>query len=233
MENEIRKKTRTIRTYTFYAELKGFEPKIWRRFQINAKRTMSDFASAVLVMFRMQFEYPYSIIEERDENLNMNRFIENIKRNKRVQDLWKKFNNDKSKNAVIYSTHEDVDKSIFNDKEKYYVDYDKISVDNVTDNTNWKATLHYDEKNAWEVLISLESVDDVEWNKTKLLRVIDGECYGIIENVGGVDGLADFVDIYNEGKGRAYSDFCEKYDFEEFDIRKFDIKLINKELDDL
>jgi len=40
--------------YRFYAELKDYKPKIWRRFEINGEKTIAEPGYAVMLMFEMQ-----------------------------------------------------------------------------------------------------------------------------------------------------------------------------------
>jgi len=39
--------------YQCYAELEGFSPTIWRRFQIKCNITTAQFSYAVMIMFEM------------------------------------------------------------------------------------------------------------------------------------------------------------------------------------
>lgn len=47
--------------YQFYAELKDYEPKIWRRFEINGEKTMAEFAYAIMILFEMQASHLFRI----------------------------------------------------------------------------------------------------------------------------------------------------------------------------
>lgn len=38
-------------TYQFYAELKDYKPKMWRRFLINENMTIAQLSYAVLIIF--------------------------------------------------------------------------------------------------------------------------------------------------------------------------------------
>ena len=55
--------------YRFYAELKDYEPKIWRRFEINGERTMAELGYALMLMFEMQASHLFSFRENTMENL--------------------------------------------------------------------------------------------------------------------------------------------------------------------
>ena len=39
--------------YLFYAELKDYKPKIWRRFEINGEKTMAELGYALMLMFEI------------------------------------------------------------------------------------------------------------------------------------------------------------------------------------
>lgn len=47
--------------YQFYAELKDYEPKIWRRFLINGEKTVAELAYIVMIAFEMQASHLFTL----------------------------------------------------------------------------------------------------------------------------------------------------------------------------
>lgn len=47
--------------YRFYAELKDYEPKIWRRFELNGEKTMAEFAYVIMILFEMQASHLFRL----------------------------------------------------------------------------------------------------------------------------------------------------------------------------
>ena len=54
--------------YRFRAELKDYEPKIWRRFEINGERTMAELGYALMLMFEMQASHLFCIVDNAKES---------------------------------------------------------------------------------------------------------------------------------------------------------------------
>ncbi|MDR1528970.1 MAG: plasmid pRiA4b ORF-3 family protein [Burkholderiales bacterium] len=55
--------------YRFYAELKDYQPKIWRRFEINGEKTVAELGYALMLMFEMQASHLFCFNENREEAL--------------------------------------------------------------------------------------------------------------------------------------------------------------------
>lgn len=49
------------KVYTFYAELNNYQPKIYRRFEINGERTMDELCYALMIMFEMQGAHLFAL----------------------------------------------------------------------------------------------------------------------------------------------------------------------------
>ena len=54
--------------YSFYAELRDYKPKIWRRFEINGEKTMAELGYAIMLMFEMQASHLFCFRENTKEN---------------------------------------------------------------------------------------------------------------------------------------------------------------------
>ena len=48
--------------YRFYAELEGYTPKIWRRFEVIGAKTMAELGYTLMTMFEMQASHLFSFM---------------------------------------------------------------------------------------------------------------------------------------------------------------------------
>jgi hypothetical protein len=53
--------------YRFHAELADFEPKIWRRFEINGEKTMAELGYALMLMFEIQATHLFRFKDNRKD----------------------------------------------------------------------------------------------------------------------------------------------------------------------
>lgn len=92
--------------YRFYAELKDYKPKIWRRFEINGEKTMAELGYALMLMFEMQASHLFCFNENVREALLANlraHFSE-----EQIQKAWSKDEwNDFAKNVRYELPFED------------------------------------------------------------------------------------------------------------------------------
>ena len=68
---------------------------------------------------------------------------------------------------------------------------------------------------------------DKDFPAKELPRVIEGANFGIVENVGGIWGLTEFVKAFKKKKGSQYREYCEWLGIKDFDITAFDIDDMN------
>ena len=54
--------------YQFYAELDGYKPKVWRRFQVMEDATVAKLAYILMTLFEMQASHLYSFEVDEFEN---------------------------------------------------------------------------------------------------------------------------------------------------------------------
>ena len=47
--------------YRFYAELKDYTPKIWRRFEVIGTKTIAEFGYTIMTMFEMQASHLFCL----------------------------------------------------------------------------------------------------------------------------------------------------------------------------
>ena len=82
--------------YQFYVELKGYESKIWRRFQVMNNVTMARLGYIIMTLFEMQASHLYEFEVNELEN-SKRRFKSSIgnssfKTEKEVEKFLRKFN---------------------------------------------------------------------------------------------------------------------------------------------
>jgi hypothetical protein len=98
----------------------------------------------------------------------------------------------------------------------------------ITDKPDFWFNLNYDFGDDWWVTLKLEAVfEDETITAADLPRVIEGEGFGIVEDVGGVCGLSRFAKAFKKKKGAKYREYCKWYDTTEFDIEAFDLDDMN------
>lgn len=104
---------------------------------------------------------------------------------------------------------------------------DGIKLNHITDHPGWKLTFEYDYGDGWEVALTLEQCEKREVSLAGLPCVLEGEGFGIIEDVGGVTGLGNLAKAFKKGKGKEYYDFCEWLGTITLDLTAFDIDDMN------
>jgi len=82
------------------------------------------------------------------------------------------------------------------------IEADGIKLNNITDHPGWKLTFEYDYGDGWEVTLILEQCEKREVSLTGLPCVLEGEGFGIIEDVGGVTGLGNLAKALKRAKAK-------------------------------
>jgi hypothetical protein len=205
--------------YQFYAELKGFKPKIWRRFQVMNNITVARFGYINQILFEMKASHLMKI--EVPESENFNAYIKSRHPDKELPDGII----DNSNAILCYEmpiAWEDIHLPLHrNIKLK---DATEEMLCNAVRGANETLDFFYDFGDGWQLSIVLEKVfDDKNIPGKELPRVLEGEGYGIIEDVGGIWGLTEFVEAFKKKKGGHYKELCEWAEFIGLDISTFDI----------
>lgn len=212
----------THKVYRFYAELKDFEPKIWRRFEINGSKSMAELGYALMVLFEMQASHLFCFREEQGkavlEKLRAEHSEEVLKRalsKKDIQELSKD-----TRYEIPYEND-------FPDGEDIVVHAAQCRICDVVYSADWNAVFEYDYGDGWEIAIQFEGAEKREIVATELPCLLEGAGFGIIEDAGGVGGLTDLVKAYTQKKGEDYEHYCRWLGLQEFDINAFDIDDLN------
>ncbi|SDX92928.1 plasmid pRiA4b ORF-3 family protein [Thermoactinomyces sp. DSM 45892] len=191
--------------YRFYAELSDFEPKIWRRFEINGNKTMAELGYSLMVLFEMEASHLFGFREQIDYL-----FLDDPQKVDLIPNV-KKF--------VRYELP--IDETYVREDEIFY-EADQIRLSRINREAPWNLTFEDDYGDRWEVNVSFESCEKQEIHASELPRVLEGSGYGIVEDVGGVMGLHELVTAYSKRRGQAYEMYKEWLGHESFDIHFFD-----------
>ncbi|MDR0918145.1 MAG: plasmid pRiA4b ORF-3 family protein [Oscillospiraceae bacterium] len=191
--------------YQFYAELNDFKPKIWRRFQVSADTKISKFAYIVMIMFRMRalhlfcIEHNGPILTPKGRKSNRLKLL------------------DRYELPNEYSLDENGSK-----------DATSSTISQFAFNENAFLVLWYDFGDDWFVTIKLEEIiEDNQSLKSDFPKILEGKCYGIVDDCGGVWGLEDLVEAFKQKSGDLYDDLSDWLETEDFDIKKFDLPEMN------
>lgn len=172
-----------------YIELEGFEPKIWRRLEINSNATLAKLAYSIMIMFEIREYYSYQFIIDEIESYKK-RHPEYNRRPDRLLELNKKFKKERygivdKKNIYMYSSE--------NNRYGELKDATKIQLNKVLQYEKDEITFYYDPEVNWKFTIIFEKeYRDSKISGVELPHLIEGEGYGIIENCTTLKKLSEF-----------------------------------------
>jgi len=204
--------------YQFYAELKDYEPKIWRRFQVPGNITMAQLGYILMTMFEMKASHLFCMIVPIYKNA--------LLRDKSIveEDFLKKFLwfelEDENGFETEYETEYETRPAATSKMRSvlYGCPGEKLS-------------LEYDFGDSWEVEVTLESItQDRELPGRELPRVLAGEGYGIVEDCGGVGGLMELAEGLRSKSGDVYEWFHNWLEQDDIDLDAFDLDDMNLRL---
>jgi hypothetical protein len=205
--------------YTFYAELRDYKPKIWRRFEINGGKTIAEFCYAIMIMFEMQASHLYQLKVNKKDNVINN--LLNYYSKSEAEEMWDKHLSHETPEIIIYDLP---DERINIQEGEEFVAANKAKVNHVCGYLfPWKGALEYDFGDGWVVDLTQERCEKFEASLTTLPRVLDGAGYGIVEDVGGPDELAELAKVLRKGSGKEYVENCEWLGSTTLDLGSFDI----------
>ncbi len=202
--------------YQLYVELNNFRPKIWRRFQLMNNVSMAKLAYMLMSIYEMEGRHHFNFEVPVLDNFKVlvGDYInspENAEAVKMLQQSGGIINIE-----LMYSDMEQ------NDGRPTLNALD-LALGKVLNGPNERLTFNYDYGDGWSFTIVLEEVildKDIPGKSLPLL--IDGSGYGIIEDCGGVDGLADIVRAFKD-KGDGYEEYSDWLGVNEFDIENLDL----------
>lgn len=205
------------KVYCYYAELKGFEPKIWRRFEITGEKTMSELAYTVMIMYEMQASHLFSLGDHFYDNLM-------AKMKGKYDPKRLEFFGMVDKNTKYEIPFEDTMVM----ENEHFVPADARKLNYAMKNYGAEHhILEYDFGDGWEVVLRLGSIETKEVSLTTLPEIIEGEGFGIIEDAGGLSGHKEIEMALNHKSGKRYSEIVEWLGETTLDLTAFDIGEMN------
>ena len=208
--------------YQFYAELKNYEPKIWRVFEINGEKTVAELAYVVMILFEMQANHLFSIKQNNKELLK--------------KELQKEFNEEQLENFFKKHGDSDLFKTIRYElaseyvtlsEDEIFVEANNITLNQLTRNEGFKLDLEYDFGDSWEVELILKKYEVKEFSLRDIPKVKEGEGYGIVEDVGGVIGLEQLAKTLKKRTGKEYEEVTSWLDSTTLNLEEFDKEDMN------
>ncbi len=202
--------------YQFYSYLKGYEPKIWRRFRVPGNITMAQLGYALMTMYEMKGNHLFRLIVPVHKNTGQTQTLSGVDMLS-LDEFWQ---------------FEIGNKELFLDERTKAFDASTYQLSSVLQgNKGEKLSMEYDYGDDWEVEIMLENViDDVELPNRELSHVLTGEGFGIVEDCGGVAGLKKIAKAFQLRSGNEYEYYRKRLGEDEFDTTRFDLNDINLRL---
>ena len=197
--------------YQFKAELIGFQPTMWRRFQLPSCYSLAHLAYLVMDMFEMAGSHLFCL-----EQMTFDRKKNPLTAGRRrVMDIVRRF--EVGERDLDDFPDEDIeDAAAFIISDCFTTKGDQM-------------VLSYDYGDDWTVKIVFEKQTE---ESTEVPRILAGQGYGIIEDCGGVYGLASIIEAYHEKEGDDYEMYRDWLGEDEFDLMTFDVAEKNETLRD-
>jgi hypothetical protein len=223
-------KMKKLVVYEFYAELRDFKPTIWRKFRVYSKVTVAKLAYIILTLFEMKASHLFKVIVPTGELL--------------MAELRKKEGKDFYSES-FEKEHPDVHQIRYSYELLDLIDHDfipnnlnimiynatKTKLSHAVSMISEKLQLWYDFGDDWMIDIRLENIiEQSDFENILLPEVIDGESFGIIEDCGGIWGLADIVKAFHNKKSKAYKEYSDWLGINQFNITSFNINEMNDRL---
>ncbi len=209
--------------YQFYAELKDYEPKIWRRFQVVRNITVARLGYIIMTMFEMQASHLFCIDVMYRKNLYKctTEFFS-------IEEVKKTFPSSEIPETQRYEVQNEMTINFDDEKAENAT---KVKISQIVSYDGDEMVFSYDYGNGWEVKIVLEKIfEDKELPGKELPRILDGKGYGKVEDCGGVGGLQEIAEVFKLKKGKRYEELCEWLGMSDFDLSSFDIDDMNYRL---
>jgi hypothetical protein len=149
--------------YRIYAQLKDYEPKVWRRFEINGEKTMAELGYAIMLMFEMRASHLFCFHENSRENMQaVMQPLRDIKESDRFIDIFREVLLSVA-NIKVEHTHYELageDGVLTERVDDYSVEADKTNLNSVSQIVGWKWTFEYDFGDSWEIELTTEACEE-------------------------------------------------------------------------
>ena len=214
--------------YRIYAELCGYSPKIWRRFQCDGSVTMARFGYILMTMFEMQASHHFAFDVPHAENFDrdMAKKIPNYEPLKDEYDAGETWHIElPAKDGFDFGA---AFPSLPEVKEPEKLDASTERLHKILPAAGDRAPFTYDFGDEWQIELRIEEIlRKSEIPASDLPKALAGEGYGIIEDCGGTDGLKKIAAAFKRKRGPQYRDLCEWLGTDALDLTAFDIDDMN------
>ena len=196
--------------YHFYTELRDYTPKIWRRFDINGEKTMSELMYSVMIMFEMQASHLFTLKLQ-----NRTALLQALNATATMDPLVKDVRYELPGDELYVAKTERVESA------------NVVTLNQAIRDERAKLTFRYDFEDDWWVDLDLMNITKTEISLKTLPKVTDGAGFGIIESVGGVCGLKRLATVLSTRKQPNYRIALDWLDSKGLDLAAFDKKDMN------
>jgi hypothetical protein len=210
------------RIFRFRAELANYEPQIWRTFEINGERTVAELIYTIMIMFEMQGQHLVSLVQDSEAVLKNSLMKQGYSKELIEQVLGRAF--------VKNEHYEFLIDDVYVRDNEVLIDPRDVKVQSRITEIGTTFKLIYDYGDGWEINLVLEDFQTEEISLTKLPRVLEGEGFGIIEDIGGVTGLERLAEALKTGKTSEERFILENLEIDNLDLNLFDLKRVNLRL---
>ena len=211
------------KVYQFYAELDDFKPKIWRRFQIRDDATVARLGYVLMTLFEMTGGHLFSIEIPWVHN--------RLKYKERTMPGCdnSEFTSIETKPVWRFEVPFQLEmEPLWNEETTAIYDASAGTLRQFIANEGDELRFNYDFGDDWNVSLHIEHALVLpDFPGRELPRVLDGGCFGIVEDCGGPYGLADLVKAFRKKRGEDYETFSEWMGVSDFDINAFDLDDMN------
>ena len=202
--------------YRFHAQLRAYEPLMWRRFEASKNISMARLAYIVMILFEMQAAHLFSLDVPARDNFMLHLGDEN-----RGRPLFMKVAEEmEDRHLVLPGEDEEEDDGFENAA--------GVNLGQVLDTPKQTLELWYDFGDDWRVLLTLEDIyEDESLSGRELPRVLEGAGYGIIEDCGGPGGLMELASAMAGKKEPRQEELKQWYALDGVDLNRFDLDDMN------
>ena len=216
--------------FTIYAQLVGFETKIWRRFEFNGRRPLTDLIYATMIMFEMQAKEHFVLTQ-----LNREHLESYMQKQGYAQEMIREYG-EKSPQAIDFR-YEFEQPPVGIASPNLSPGADTILKDptqtTLLQTLTWgvqgqRFLLEYGDK--WKVNLVIEEIAHADLPQSKLPRVVGGHGYGIVEGLDGSAGLQRLDQVLRVGRGQEYQRIMRWLDSDNFSLSNFSVRDVNYRL---
>lgn len=211
--------------YQFYTELIGYEPKMWRRFQMTGNHSVARLGYNLMTMYEMMVSHLFFLEQvrenaQKDPQMLRTAHYQGHSLHEPIMEYWVPA---LASELELYDPMENLP--------VYIEDAVRAKVQSCFHEPGDLAVFHYDLGDGWMVNVVLEAIfRDEELSGHALPRVIEGEGYGIIEDCGGIGGLTDLARAFKFRFGHDYEELRTWLGVDELDLDTFDRADVNRRL---